>query len=163
MTPSYRVIKIREATDVEIATKIRLDQLAAQQLPGVRAAAQNWRNGVGFGTLATTVLGVLKTPDIVKVAPPQQVADGAWLLGMGILVAIAAFSCALRASFGWPAFAAIASEDDLRLWESKEVAATICYLRWSMALTVAALILLCASYAVLIFGIPIPFHLPTWR
>jgi hypothetical protein len=158
----YRVARIREATDAEIAAKARIDDLVARQLPSVRATAQNWRNGVGFGAVASTLVGLFKAPDIIKGASEQQVANGAWLLGIGVLLAVLSFSGALRASFGWPAFERIASESDLRRWESDELAATIRYLRWSMVLAVLAFLGFCAASAVLIFHVPLPVHFPTW-
>ncbi|MCT7361560.1 hypothetical protein [Mycolicibacterium llatzerense] len=122
----YCVLRVREATDAEIAATARIDVLISQQLPSVRTTAENWRNGVGFG-------------------------------------AVASFSLALQASFGWPAFKAISTENDLRQWESSEVAATIRYLRTSMILVIPAFLGFCAASAVLIFHVPLPWQFPPWR
>lgn len=163
MKRTYRVKGIRPATDAEIATKTRLDELAERQLSSVRDTAQNWRNNVGFGAIASAVVGLLQTPDIVKSASPQQVADGAWLLGIAVVVTAASFACALRASFGWPRWTTITSADALRQWEDREVGATIFYLRWSMIVAVPGFLALCAGYAVMIFDIPLPIHFPGWQ
>lgn len=159
----YRVVRIREATDAEIAAKARIETQIAQQLPSVRATAQNWRNGVGFGAVASTLVGVFKAPEIVKNATEQQISNGAWLLGISVALAVGSFVLALRASFGWPAFKAVATESDLRQWESQEVAATIRYLRASMVLVVPASLGFCAAVGVLIFHVPLPWQFPSWH
>lgn len=163
MSRKYEVVGIRPATDAEIAAKARLAELAAQQLTSVRTTAQNWRNSVGFGAVASTLVGLFTAADIVKNAPVKSLTDGAWLVGIGIIVAISSFSCALRSSFGWPSFVSLNSEDDLREWESHEAAKTISYLRWSMILAVVAFLIFCVGYAVLIFHVPLPFHFPQWQ
>lgn len=158
----YHPVRIREATDAEIAAKTRIEKLIAQQLPTVRATAQNWRNGVGFGAVASTLVGLFKAPEIIKNATAQQVANGGWLLGISILLAVASFACALRASFGWPSFKSIGSEDQLRQWESAETAATIKHLRRSMVLAIVAFLGFCTAAAVLIFHVPLPLQFPRW-
>lgn len=159
----YRVKQIREATDAEVAAKALIDDLIARQLPSMRATAQNWRNGVGFGAVASTLVGLFKAPDIIKGASEQQVANGAWLLGISIVLAVLSFSGALRASFGWPSFQWITSESDLRRWESVELVTTIRYLRWSMVLAVLAFAGFCSASAVLIFNVPLPAQFPAWH
>ncbi|OBA37423.1 hypothetical protein [Gordonia sp. 852002-51296_SCH5728562-b] len=163
MAKSFRITATRAATDAEIEYRKRRDALAESQLAAVRSAAQNWRNSIGLGTLASTLVGLVATPDIIKAQSNQQIADAAWLLGIGVLGATIAFICALRASFGWPRLHALTTENDFRRWQSNETATTICYLRFSVFFTLIAFVSLCLGYAVLLFHIPLPLHFPTWQ
>ncbi|AWG52258.1 hypothetical protein D2E53_11345 [Mycobacteroides abscessus] len=159
----YHLRRIRESTDAENAAKAHIDALIARQLPSVRATAENWRNGVGFGAVASTLVGVFKAPELVKSATAQEIANGTWLLGISIVLAVASFALALRASFGWPAFETISTENDLRQWESNEIAITVGCLWVSMALVIPAFLGFCTAAGVLIFHVPLPLQFPSWQ
>ncbi len=156
MPRSYTVISSRPATRSEIADAQRRAELIDAQLPSVRASAQNWRNGVGLGTLASGFVGLLTAPEIVQSASDRAVTNGGWILLIATVVAVISLALAMRASFGWPKAITLTGKDSLREWTSNELSRTVFYLRASMILTLAALTLYTMAFSVLIFHVESP-------
>ncbi|MDQ1176324.1 hypothetical protein [Microbacterium sp. SORGH_AS_0421] len=157
---TYRVVNVRRATADELAARKRLKEMAANQLPSVRSAAEKWRNGVGLSGGAITVAGLIAAPEIVKDATATQLQQGVWLLGAAVGLVLVAMACGLRASFGWPALRNIATADALREWELREVTRSIWYLRASMIVSIGAVVVIALAGAVLLFGLDLAtFHL----
>ena len=158
----YKVVSARPATDTEAGEARRLQSLSRDQLGSVRAAAQNWRNGVGLGGILAGATSLSAVPDAIAAASRQSVTDSAWLLGLGAIFTVISLALAMRSSFGWPRVIKISSMDALRSWEYSELRRTVACLRLSMISATVAVALLGLGVAVLVFQIPWPWHFPTW-
>lgn len=157
---AYTVKSLRPSTAEELAARQRLKEMAANQLPSVRQAAERWRNGAGLSGGAVAVAALLTAPEVLGRASDGQLHQGLLVMAGTVLVALAAMGSGLRASFGWPAVQNIASADALRRWEQREVSRSICFLRISMILTAITVVLASVAGAVLLFGLDLTtFHL----
>lgn len=157
---SYTVKSMRPSTTEELSSRHRLKEMAANQLPSVRQAAERWRTGAGLSGGAVAVASILTAPEILGRASDTQLHQGLLALTLTVVVALAAMGFGLRASFGWPALQNIASAEALRDWELCEVKRSICALRISMILTVVTVVLAAVAGAALLFGLDLmTFHL----
>lgn len=159
---SYKITAGRAATAFEVSEAMRLNLLAERQLASVRLAAEKWRNGVGIATSVSGAITLLAAPDVLAGASARATVDGAWLLGIGALLGLVSLALAMRAAFGWPTSALFAAPDSLRAWEKAELVRTVRALRVSMVVSVAALVILGISVAVLVFGVPFLWAFPGW-
>lgn len=149
---TYRVKAIRPSTAEELASHARLKEMASNQLPSVRRAAERWRTGAGLSGGAVAIAGLLTAPEVLAVASQRQLEQGLLLLSATVLVALVAVGLGLRASIGWPAVRNISSGAALLEWERAEVRTSIRCLRWSMGLSVLTIALAAVTAAVLLFG-----------
>lgn len=159
----FIVVSSRRATPAEKNAAAQIAQMRWTQLATVRATAENWRNGIGAATTASTAVTFLAAPAALKVSTPANIVNGGWLLGIALIIATVSVGLALRASFGWPKQINVTTMDAIRQWEDEELITTVRMLRTSMILSVVALALLGVSGAVLIFQVPLPFTLPSWE
>lgn len=158
---NYRVTSIRPSTAEELAGHARLKEMASNQLPSVRAAAERWRTGAGLSGGAVTVAGLLTAPEVIRNATHSQIEQGLIVLGATALIGLIAVGLGLRASIGWPSVRNIASGEALLDWERSEVRTSIRCLRWSMRLTVLTIAFAALAAAVLLFGLDLlTFQLP---
>jgi hypothetical protein len=149
---TYKVKAIRRSTQDELAAHTRLKDIAANQLPVVRQAAERWRTGAGLSGGAVAVAGIIAAPEVLREATDRQLVQGLIVLTVTMVVALVAVGLGLRASIGWPALRNIASAEALRDWELGEVRTSLRCLRWSMYLTVLTIALAAVAGAVLLFG-----------
>ncbi|MFJ4166864.1 hypothetical protein ACIPY5_15035 [Microbacterium sp. NPDC089698] len=152
----------RPANQAEIDEADDLRAIARAQLPIIRVAATNWRNGVGLGGVLALVMTSATGPEALKQLGAQAKYDTAWLLGLGALVTFVSLALAMYASFGWPTPAKIGTTGGLRAWEAKSVVIASWCLTVSMILAAAALVVLGAGVAVMVFGVPWPWPFPGW-
>lgn len=153
----------RPASQSEIDEAEDLAVIARQQLPIIRQAATNWRNGVALGSVLALVVPAAIGPDSIQVLSSQEKFNVAWLLGIGTLLAVASLALAMFASFGWPTPARIGTTGGLRSWEATAVRTASWCLSISMFLAVAALLALGSGLAVTLFGVPWPWDFPGWE
>ncbi|MFE6735571.1 hypothetical protein [Microbacterium sp. NPDC057650] len=153
----------RPATQVEINEAEDLAVIARKQLPIIRQAATNWRNGVGLGSFLALVVPVAIGPETIQVLSAQEKFNVAWLLGIGALLTVVSLALAMFASFGWPTAAKIGTTGGLRSWESSAARSASWCLSVSMLLAVAALFALGSGLAVVVFGVPWPWDFPGWQ
>lgn len=119
----------------------RWDRLAEEreftQLDDLRAASEQWRNGIGALTGALGTASVLKGTETFKDLPGawRYAAVGLAILGLVLLAVATGF--AMRAAFKQPR-QLLNSGEDLRRWVEKEAVATYGALRVSKRITVPA-------------------------
>lgn len=152
----------RAATAADIEESKRLNEVARNQLPFVRAAATNWRNAVGLGGVLALVVTVVAAPETVAALDDQARYNTGWLLGIGAVVTFVSLGLAMYASFGWVRPVAVGRTGSLRAWEEREARRSGWCLTLSMILAVVALIALSWAIAVMIFHVPAPVEFPGW-
>lgn len=152
----------RPASQAEIDEANDLSMIARAQLPIVRQAATNWRNGVGLGGVLAIVVPLASGPEAIESLCEQAKFNTAWLLGIGAVLTFVSLALAMYASFGWPLLAKIGHTGGLRKWEQKEVIVASWFLRFSMVAAVVALLFLGYGVAVMVFGIPSLINFPGW-
>lgn len=152
----------RPASQAEIDEANDLSRIARAQLPIVRHAATNWRNGVGLGGVLAIVVPLTSGPEAIESLGEQEKFNTAWLLGIGAVLTFVSLALAMYASFGWPAPAKIGHTGGLREWEQKEVAVASWCLRFSMVAALVALLSLGYGVAVMVFDVPSLIAFPGW-
>jgi hypothetical protein len=152
----------RPATQRDIAEAKERDEIARTQLPIIRQAATNWRNGVGLGGVLVLAVPAMTGHDAVKLLSAQEKYNSAWLLGLGALLAFISLALAMYASFGWPTRAKIGVTGGLLEWQDRAVRAATWCLTISMILAVAALVAIGAGIAVMVFQVPWLWNFPGW-
>lgn len=162
MRRELEILSARPATAAGVDQLQRMRDMQRMQLNGVRAVAQNWRNGVGLATIAGGSISFLAAPDVLKAASRVSIVDGAHLLLYGAIFTVIAVVLSMRASFGWPIRVKVTDDDGLRRWEARETNITVWLLRVSMIFTGLALVLFTFASAVLVFGVPFFWHFADW-
>lgn len=152
----------RPANQGEIDEASDVSELARTQLPIIRQAASNWRNGVGLGGVLALAAPLALGPETLKLVCEQDKYNAAWLLGIGVLLTVISLALAMYASFGWPTPAKIGTTGGLRSWESGAVRSASWSLSISMGVAVVALVAIGSAMAVMVFGVPWPWDFPGW-
>lgn len=130
----------------------RADNLQFTELDGVRAVAQNWRTGLAGLTSLLSVTSIVVAPGVGdRLSSAYRPIAGGLALA-GLLVLLYGTWKAMQAAFGVPGQAVRVSGESLRQWESASATKGALALRRARYATVAGLVLLVATTAVVIFA-----------
>jgi hypothetical protein len=130
----------------------RADNLQFTELESVRTVAQNWRTGLAGLTSLLSVTSIVVAPGVAdRLGGIWRPIAGALALA-GLLALLYGTWQAMQAAFGVPGQAVRLSGELLRKWESDSARKGVAALAQARGATIAGLVLLIATTAVVIFG-----------